>query len=127
MNTQTISWIQPELVSYTSDRNTMHAKINFRDGLGATNITIKRGDGFWMWIDGKYQNRRFSTLEGMAWEFELPSKLVFALSMLSVGEVTEQPFMNYALMSKKHEEYMRKSGYKAKTGSNYTKPKKRRK
>ena len=48
-----------------------------------------------MWMDLPYQIRKFSTLEGLQWEFELPQSLMLTLSLMESGEVTEKAIHKY--------------------------------
>ena len=96
--TTVIQWKQPLLTSHSIEGNAVHANLDFFDGRGIQNIIIKKGNGFYMWIDLPFQIRKFTSLEYLAYEFELPQKLVSILSAMPSGEVTEKPFMDMKAM-----------------------------
>jgi hypothetical protein len=113
-----IEFIKPIMKDFTVEGNTVTVRINFKDGLGFRNIIIKRGNGFYTWIDKPYQIREFTSLDFMAYEFELPIELLSALKVMQSGDVSEKPFMNMGLMAAQ----LFKS-----FASNFTPPKKKRK
>lgn len=127
-DTLNINWIQPDVKSYMTAGNALTAMIDFRDGRGAEEIIIKRGNGYWMWIDRPFQIRKFTSLEYMAYEFELPMALVLSLRVMTSGEVVEQPYMDVNLMSAALDDYKQNGRMKKSyAGSNVTPKKKKRK
>jgi len=134
--TTTINFVGPKVLNTKVVKNVCTIQLDFNDGRGSQEITIKRGKDFFMWMDLPYQIRKFSTLEGLQWEFELPQSLMLTLSLMESGEVTEKPFTNMDAMNNQMKDMMEHLGInihdlmgssKKNRGSNMTPKKKKRK
>ena len=133
---ETINFVGPQILNTNVVKNVCTLQLDFHDGRGAQEIIIKKDKDFYMWIDMPYQMRKFTDLEFLRWEFELPHSLMLTLSTMESGEVTEKPMMNTGAMEKQMEDMMKHLGInlfdlgnpsKKNRGSNMTPKKKKRK
>lgn len=129
MNTNTINFVGPQVLNTKVVKNVCTIQLDFHDGRGTQEIIIKKDKDFFMWIDMPYQIRKFTSLEGLRWEFELPQSLMLTLSLMESGEVIEKPMMDMNAMSTQMEDTMKHLviNLQKNSGGNMTPKKKKRK
>lgn len=99
--TQTINWIAPHVALKSKNNTNIDIAVDFKDGRPPADINIKRtSEGFWYEEPG-IQKRKFTTAEGLRWEFELPTDLVSLLESLEEAPIdpTDKTFINYDAMN----------------------------
>ena len=109
-NSNTIEFVGPQVLNTKVVNNVCTIQLDFHDGRGTQEIIIKKDKDFFMWIDMPYQIRKFTDLEFLQWEFELPSSLMLTLSQMESGEVTEEPFSDFNAMNKQMTDMMEHLG-----------------
>jgi len=131
MNSEAVSWITPTILKSNTISNKITMDVDYNDGQPVhKGITISRvSDGYVMTDPGRF-TRKFSTAEGLRWEYEYPQSLVKELESLPIGKSSEKEFVDVEKMISYHQDFMSSGLWNIPNphrGSNMTPKKKKRK